>query len=275
MNNPFDDIYRSMIAVDTKRCFEEPLEFPKELHIELTNKCNLKCPFCPTGTRTCKREKGFMREDLYWAIVTEALQYKAALRFVRWGEPTLHIRCFDYIRWANKVGIKTHLNTNGINLDIGQVLDSGLDSIKFSLHNLDAIPSIKALIEARESAGLDKPYVTIAELSSETHQRARGGGREYADSLKADRFVYAPVKPLNRGGRCPKQCWELYNRLSINWDGSVVACCGSYDNQMKVGHIYDRDTLKEIWDGSGMNRYRSMEQNGTLWQVPLCDKCAR
>lgn len=266
-------IYNKMVRVDTKRCFEEPLEFPKELHIELTNRCNLRCKFCPVGCKEIKRPLGDMREDLFWAICTEAYDYGAALRLIRWGEPTLHIRCYDYIRMAKKIGLLVHLNTNGVNLDVKEILDSGLDSIKISLHNLKAVESINKLVKLRRNRV--KPFITVAQLSSEVARRGLGREEGELPTLKADSFVYADTKALRKSGRAPKTCYELYNRLSVDWDGTVVACCGAYDRQMKLGSVYDKHTLKEIWDGGKLKVYRELEQKHRLDLVPLCSRCAR
>jgi len=272
MKNPFDAIYDSMVSIDTKRCYEEPLEFPKELHVELTNRCNLKCKFCPTGQRIIKRPIGNMREDLFWGICTEAKEYGAALKLIRWGEPTLHPRCFDYIKMAKSIGLLVHLNTNGINLDVKQILESGLDSIKISLHNTKAAKSINKLIKARGRKR--KPYIIVSQLDTEVAQRGVGR-KEEMPHVAADRFTYGITKNLRVGGRAPKTCYELYNRLSIDWDGVVVACCGAYDRQMKLGSIYDNSTLKEIWDGGKLDVYRKLEQKHRLDLVPLCSHCAR
>ncbi len=272
--NPFSVVYDSMRRVDTKRCFElayghipkggeEPLEFPKELHIELTNRCNLRCPFCPVGNGSMKRISGFMREDLFWAICTEAKEYSASLRLIRFGEPTLHVKCFDYIKMAKSIGLLVHLNTNGVKLDVKEVLDSGLDSIKVSIHNAKALKPLRKLVQARGDK--EKPYIIAGYLK----------GIESPTGVEADNFDVGECEDLTKGGRAPKSCWELYNRLSINWDGIVVACCGSYDNQMRIGHIYGKNTLKEIWGGENLKRYREMEQKNQLQNVPLCDKCCR
>ena len=270
--NPFDAIYKSMVSVDTKRCYEEPLEFPKELHVELTNKCNLRCEFCPTGRRHIKRPMGNMREDLFWGICTEAKEYGAALRLIRWGEPTLNVRCYDYIKMAKSIGLLVHMNTNGINLNAKQILDSGLDSIKISLHNIKAVSDVNKLIKARGRR--KRPYITVSQLSTELAQRGIGRTEELP-SISADKFTYGETVNLSTGGRAPKTCYELYNRLSIDWDGTVVACCGAYDRQMKLGSVYDESTLKEIWDGKRLEAYRQMEQKHRLDLIPLCAHCAR
>lgn len=270
--NPFDKIYKSMLSKNTKWLHDEPLEFPRELHVELTNRCNLRCTFCPVGCRNIKRKLGDMREDLFWGICTEAKEYGAALRLIRWGEPTLHVRCYDYIKMAKSIGLLVHMNTNGMNLDVKQLLDSGLDSLKVSLHNLKAVKSINRLMKVRGRR--KKPYVTVSQLDTEVAQRGACRKEEWP-VLSADKITYGKTQNLRVGGRAPKTCYELYNRLSIDWDGTVVACCGAYDKQMKLGNVYDEHSLKDIWDGKKLKVYREMEQKHRLELVPLCNHCAR
>ncbi len=271
--NPFDAIFKSMTRKSTKCMNETPLEFPKELHVELTNRCNLRCPFCPVGNAkqsglatgvSMKRQAGFMREDLFWAICTEAKEYGAAIRLIRFGEPTLHPRVYDYIRMAKSIGLLVHMNTNGVNLDVKEVIASGLDSIKVSVHNHLALKSMGKLFKQRGDA--EKPFITVGMLNPE--------GGTYNIPEGVDNNNVGEVKDLQEGGRAPKTCYELYNRLSIDWDGRVVACCGSYDRQMLLGKVY-KQTLKEVWDGKKLQTYRALEQKHRLDLVPLCNHCAR
>ena len=46
---------------------------PPVLQIEPTNICNLKCPLCPTGSRTLKRQKGIMSFKTFQICVAERL----------------------------------------------------------------------------------------------------------------------------------------------------------------------------------------------------------
>lgn len=44
-------------------------------------------------------------------------------------------------------------------------------------------------------------------------------------------------------------CPEIWDKLLINWDGSVSACCQDYDNLMLSGNIMQND-LHEIFMGT-------------------------
>lgn len=52
-------------------------------------------------------------------------------------------------------------------------------------------------------------------------------------------------------------CPEIFDKRSINWDGSVSACCGDYDNQLIVGDL-NQETLKEIFHGEKIQKIRKI-----------------
>lgn len=67
-------------------------------------------------------------------------------------------------------------------------------------------------------------------------------------------------------------CPEIWDKLSINWDGSVSACCQDYDNLMLVGNILE-DDLHEIFIGKKIKAYREIIKNSNYDQLVLCRDC--
>ena len=61
-------------------------------------------------------------------------------------------------------------------------------------------------------------------------------------------------------------------RRIIDWEGSVSACCGDYDNLMIVGDL-ERDSLSAIWHSDALNRFREMLVAGRHDELPLCRSC--
>ena len=233
MDDPFKHIY------DMCNRVKETASAPWLLDIELTNNCNLKCDRCPTGMGTCKRPKGFMSGNVFHKILDKP--DVIAIRFVRWGEPTLHPRLYDWIAEARDKGIITHINTNGILLDVEEVLDCGLHSIKFSLHGQDVSEKIDALY-LREP----HPYITVTD--------------------------YETMRDLTEPAKEYKPCPEVFCKISIDWDGKVTACCGDYDRIMTIGDVKE-NTLKEIWNCEKMNYYRKMLTDFRHAELPLCRCC--
>ncbi len=233
--NPFDAIY--------KKCNSaiKPTEFPSLIDIELTNYCNLNCPYCPTGNGSAKRPKGYMTGNVWNIILKELAEHKTPIRFVRWGEPTLHPKLYDWIREAKDKGLLVHINTNGVNLDIDRVRKSGLDSIKVSLHG---------------QRGIILPN--------------RIGGLYFTAKVYRENFN---TKDLTKPPEKYKSCSEVIAKLSINWDGTVSACCADYDNKMLVGDIKSK-SLAEIWNGHKLNYYRKMLKDMRHAELELCRCCS-
>ena len=70
-----------------------------------------------------------------------------------------------------------------------------------------------------------------------------------------------------------RRCNEVYDKLSINWDGSVTCCCGDYDNYMIVGNL-NESSLQEIWQNSQqLKYYRLMLSEFRHNELPLCKTC--
>jgi tetratricopeptide (TPR) repeat protein len=96
-------------------------------YIELTNKCNFHCDFCPSDSQ--QRTKSFMSMELIRKIYDELAEKKlvqqAQLHLM--GEPTLHPDLVEVLAYASSKNIKTDLVTNGSTLNaktIPKILDA-------------------------------------------------------------------------------------------------------------------------------------------------------
>jgi len=70
-----------------------------------------------------------------------------------------------------------------------------------------------------------------------------------------------------------KACNEVYDKLSINWDGTVSACCGDYDNYMLVGNL-NKSSIQDIWQNSmELKQFRDMLNEFRHSELPLCKNC--
>jgi radical SAM protein with 4Fe4S-binding SPASM domain len=75
----------------------------------------------------------------------------------------------------------------------------------------------------------------------------------------------------------PKVCPEVFDKLSVDWDGKVSACCGDYDNFMVVGDVGNGAVdLKTIWNHSkALKKYRKKLAEHDYKGMTLCQRCAR
>ena len=70
-----------------------------------------------------------------------------------------------------------------------------------------------------------------------------------------------------------RPCTEVYQKLSVDWDGKVSCCCGDYDNFMTVGDI-NNSTLSDIWNKSEeLKIFRKILDNRMHKSLTLCSTC--
>jgi MoaA/NifB/PqqE/SkfB family radical SAM enzyme len=237
-----------------------------------------------------KREQGFMSSETFRKVINELALHQTAIRFVRWGEPLIHPDLLKFIKYAKAVGLMCHLNTNGSLADsefLGSIIKLKLDSIKFSFQGANQ----KEYRKIRDTDYFDALVATVQELHSRRGGRKKpfiqvGTTVENPDSVSAeffkkamraycDKVVVGKTKNLfsDTVGNKPNPCPELFDKMSINWDGTVSACCADYDNFMLVGDV-NKLSLQDIWlYSTELQDYRQAIANSEYTKHPLCRRC--
>lgn len=309
--NPFFEIYSLCNTGDPKTKLNNLPNLPIYIDVELTNYCNYKCLMCPVGTGIMKREQGFMSYVTYENILRNIEGKNIHLRFIRWGEPTLHKNYIDFIEMAKKIGIKIHLNTNGTLLDefqMKKLIDINLDSIKFSFQGVDRksykemrnndyfdelIEKIKMLYRLRGNK--EKPYIHVSTtITYETKEQVNSFkkliepfcdlvtvGRTILEHIDLDKITLNEKDKVTLIELKSKEsvvkkyidcCPEVYDKLSINWNGDVTACCSDYDNFMIIGNI-NTESIEKIWNSPKLNKIRQILADKEYYKLNLCKTC--
>ncbi|MEJ2717045.1 MAG: radical SAM/SPASM domain-containing protein, partial [Deltaproteobacteria bacterium] len=117
-----------------------PRKFQR-IHLELTNRCNFSCLFCPDGRMT--RKRGVMDEALARSALDQIRELDLAQKvtFHVMGEPMLHPHFFEILDYAHEKGVKVGLTTNGALLRAGTIkalAERDLHQIDISLQSPDA-----------------------------------------------------------------------------------------------------------------------------------------
>lgn len=124
----------------TIRRFEQPRLPLNRVYVELTNRCNFACEFCPNPVM--EREGGQMD----FALLERALDEIAVaglarlVLFHQQGEPTLYTRLADAVRAGARRGLAIAITTNGSTLNdrlVDGLLDAGLRRLVISLQTPD------------------------------------------------------------------------------------------------------------------------------------------
>ena len=108
----------------------------KSIYIEITNKCNLHCPFCSKY----KREKDTLSSKEFEQILKKINNYTDYIHLHVLGEPLLHAELDEILSLASKYNKKVNITTNGTllsnKLDIIQKHNKTIRQINISIHDI-------------------------------------------------------------------------------------------------------------------------------------------
>jgi len=120
-------------------------DWPLLVDLELSSICNLSCPMCYTITQQFQSRvfAGLISEELFVRLIDEIAGHVTAIRLSLRGEPTLHPRLVDFIRYAKQKGIKeVSFLSNGSRFTddyIRQLIQAGTDWITVSIDGIGAV----------------------------------------------------------------------------------------------------------------------------------------
>ena len=91
----------------------QTLKYPLYVYIELTDSCNLKCKFCSVN----KKNKNFISYDLLKKVLDNLKELNIMDIYYTGGEPLLHPYFDNIVDYADKLGMRQTILTNGILID--------------------------------------------------------------------------------------------------------------------------------------------------------------
>ena len=109
----------------------------QKIYIEIINRCNLCCSFCPTSDRPSR----MMSVDEFEKVAAQAAPFTDYICLHVKGEPLMHPWLGDILSIAHQNGLKVNLTTNAVLLPEKQQLllgETAPRQISLSLHSFDA-----------------------------------------------------------------------------------------------------------------------------------------
>ena len=278
---------------------EIDLRYPKQLVIETTAACNLRCVMCPH--KSMKRKKGNMDLRLYMKIVKEvaAIDPNCEVWVTFMGEALLlRNTIFGMIQYAKEVGLKrVVLNSNATYLNdaaIEGLIESGLDRF---LVSLDAVTEktynlirpggdFKASVRGTEeilkrviSGNHLRPTVTVqmSVMDENEHEQEefkrywseRGAIVKFRPKCSWAGSIEAQNLSPDQTQRPP--CRWAMETTAIHYNGDVVTCVVDYEGFYKAGNIRQR-SLQDIWL-TELKTLRYLQYKKNFAALP--DFCAR
>jgi MoaA/NifB/PqqE/SkfB family radical SAM enzyme len=136
----------------------------KDAYILLTVDCNNDCLFCSAP----KKDEYLLYEEIV-SLVDDYIDQKYEQFTLTGGEPTLHPKLFDIIKYIRSKNVTCRMITNGTNLTkemIAGLVDAELSNIVISIHTLD--PKKAKYIAENEDYNLPKILEMVEFLHNET-----------------------------------------------------------------------------------------------------------
>jgi radical SAM protein with 4Fe4S-binding SPASM domain len=250
-----------------------------------------------------KRELLHIDKDKYMSILDELDSHGLdGLWLYHFGESLTHP---DFKEILNYVDTKKDLgyiwlSTNGIlaneeKIDI--LLNSSLSYLNFSLQSISVenykkiaptspadriLKNLNTLIEKKKNSLGVKPFFRLQIIEQEdVLEEIDEYLRKFHDKCDVISVNMLEHTDLNfnrnskdiRARKEREKCSRL-NRSDcfINSDGSVAICDNAYNNQIDIGDIR-KSSVYEIWNGPERRQILKMNEDGNIWNVPICSEC--
>jgi len=285
-------------------------EFPRVIELEITNQCNFNCLMCKTGNDSSERNRGIMSKQIYDNLIEEIKGKDVALKFVGFGESLINTQFIELAKIAKNSGIICHLTTNGSLLTdeiIDELIEIQFDSIKFSfqgverkgyllLRQTDDFDLLLSKIEKlfKKRGELEKPYITIGtSITNENKEQVEEFilicknicdkveiGVTTLEFMEVDkvkdlrqRKQLTELKKVQTLNKTRYQCCnQVFDAITVRWNGDVSACCADNDGVMVLGNLSNK-SIKELWNCSLEQKYRKILSENRYEDLPLCKDC--
>jgi MoaA/NifB/PqqE/SkfB family radical SAM enzyme len=248
------------------------------IDIELTNRCNARCAFCP---RDAMPEQGFMRHDVFEQSLARAVEFQTLARhlpspldptvvFCGTGEPLLHGKIAQYVRRVREAGLPCEVSTNGSLLSRDRalaLLEAGLQWIHVNISDLGAdydrvydLPFTRTRENVERFIALARGrcvvwIIVVDHQCDETHLRAveaywRARGVDHVvryglinrgGSLRLAAAAGPAPDPGDRSGEPELRliCPAPFFNLFVGWDGRYYLCSHDWQKEVPFGDVFE------------------------------------
>ncbi len=267
----------------------------KRIYIEITNICDLHCPFCEKNHRTPES----MEPSFFHSALSQAMQITPHIYLHVQGEPLLHPQFDEILSICDREHAQVHLVTNGSFLSRYPDLlnHSSLSGIAVSLQSAAArpsetIPDYFAAIRSMAYHASDLGTVNV-DLRFWRSEGITDPNTAWCLDRLHEEFSFEETSRKNSYALMPRvyvsfandftwpsagnaddlhgTCLGARTQLAVLCDGTVVPCCLDAEGQIVLGTL-KTDSMSDILNAP---RYQSMVQGFEQHRLveSLCRKC--
>jgi MoaA/NifB/PqqE/SkfB family radical SAM enzyme len=273
---------------------------PLRLWVELSSRCNLRCPVCPNKDLPSEH-KGDMAWPLFKKVIDQGRHFAFEINLHHRGESLLHPEIGRYIDYAAAQGIRSKLHTNGtlLNREMSEkILASELQRLSISFDGFSAVvyeknrvgasfeqvtKNISGFLQRRRQMRKKTPKLAIEVIELSTSQSEGKKRQEFVRHFKKlglDELVFKKAHNwaghLRSAGPSGKfsVCTFPWNALVVFFNGAVAPCAQDFFGRCRLGNAA-ADSLLEIWNGPPMQKLRRAFAGGEISEFEACSGCDR
>jgi len=267
----------------------------KKAYIEITNRCNLRCAFCP-GTKRGARTMSAQEFSLVLDKLTGAVEY---IYLHVMGEPLSHPQLRELLEIAKEKKMHVCITTNGtllkkqsetllaaealykVSVSLHSFEGNGLESAQYLediWHFADAASKRGVIVALRlwneggaeEQNGDIRAFLLEKSGLSELPEE-RNGSVKLREKLYLERAQKFDWPDMAAAERNTQFCYALRDQVAVLADGTVVPCCLDHEGDIALGNLFKQE-LSDILDGE---RARALKE-GFSRRCPseeLCRRC--
>ncbi len=249
-----------------------------------------------------QRGQGYMDFSLFTKIIDDASAQGISRVFLYLhGEPFLHPKIVEMIGYVKSKRMAVTLTTNGMLLDermMESIFESGVDNgdhlifsiLGFSrnvhekiMRGVDhdkVIGNVMQLLERRKAHRRNGPIIEVVMYAMPENEHEQSQHFEYwkgvvdhvRDVGSISRQFATNFKISGGDGNKKKNCSNLWERMTVLWNGDVTLCCADIDGKYVFGNL-GTTTIRAAWHEERYRKIQRLHKQGELEKIFLCSKC--
>jgi radical SAM protein with 4Fe4S-binding SPASM domain len=282
-------------------------DYPIHIGFELNRSCNLRCPMCTWSAEGAQNlgKEGWLDFDRFARIVDDGVRRGLCSVALNWvNEPLLRPDLPRFVAYARDAGVlDIMIHTNGMLLTESMaagLIDGGLTRLMVSLDaltqpvydkirvgaDLEVVQrNIARFLEVRRTRGRRLPLLSVNFVRMAVNEHELEAFVEFwhdtVDFFAIQEYINPFPTREDKDALTAAtlqrtldfKCAQPYQRVAVQYDGTVAPCCTFYGAELDVGNVFQRP-LAEIWRGAAMTDLRALHARGEYFTNDVCRTCA-
>ena len=255
----------------------------KKVYIEITNICNLNCPFCIKNGRSAK----YMSMEEFKTILAKLKNHTKYLYFHVLGEPLMHPNINEMIEYAHNnfyinitsngyliEKIKHNKNIRQLNISLHSYNKDSNKSLKEYMNNIfNAVDELKKTTYISFRLWANTPFKQdIINMLEEKYKQKIEGHQRLDNNVFIDfdeEFTWPSLE--NKTIKERGTCYALKDHIAILVDGTIVPCCLDTKGTINLGNIFKCNLDTVIKSDRYQTMLNGFKENKKCEE--LCQKC--